>query len=274
MKIKSIKKLTEVYDRYDLTVSTTNNFYANGILIHNTSQRVAKNIEVRPLKWWEKIINRFTKIDNKSVAILNGTRRVILNNNGKRATGFHPDNLRDEAAARITPYLDDYMHVYFEVVGWESFDSTIMPGSSMSKIIDKEAKKMYPEKIEYTYGCPKGTFEIYVYRISHVLPSGKEIDMLWEDVKKWCTHYGIKHVPEVETFIYDGDKDTLVKRIEALAEGKDPIAPTQPKEGVCVRIDSNRWQCFKEKQFLFKVLEGIAKENDNYTDIEEEAAQQ
>ena len=37
VKIKSIKKLDKVYDRYDLTICSTNNFYANDILIHNTS---------------------------------------------------------------------------------------------------------------------------------------------------------------------------------------------------------------------------------------------
>ena len=33
VKINKITKLKEVYDRYDLTVSTTNNFFANGLLI-------------------------------------------------------------------------------------------------------------------------------------------------------------------------------------------------------------------------------------------------
>lgn len=46
VKIKSIKKI-ERKDRYDLTVSTTNNFFANGILIHNTSAIVA-NVLCKP----------------------------------------------------------------------------------------------------------------------------------------------------------------------------------------------------------------------------------
>ena len=36
IKIKSITKIPRT-DRYDLTVSATNNFFANGVLIHNTS---------------------------------------------------------------------------------------------------------------------------------------------------------------------------------------------------------------------------------------------
>ena len=39
MKIKSIKKIDKL-DRYDLTVNTTHNFFANNVLIHNTSEKV------------------------------------------------------------------------------------------------------------------------------------------------------------------------------------------------------------------------------------------
>lgn len=48
VKIKSIKKLNQKYDRYDLTVSSTNNFYANGILIHNTSAVFGNILVKRP----------------------------------------------------------------------------------------------------------------------------------------------------------------------------------------------------------------------------------
>lgn len=41
VKIKSIKKIQRM-DRYDLTVSATNNFFANGVLIHNTSAIFSK----------------------------------------------------------------------------------------------------------------------------------------------------------------------------------------------------------------------------------------
>ena len=37
VKIKSIRKLPKKLDRYDLTINSTHNFFANNILIHNTS---------------------------------------------------------------------------------------------------------------------------------------------------------------------------------------------------------------------------------------------
>lgn len=237
--------------------------------LHGSSQRVARNYEIRPLKWWEKIINKFVPIDNKKVTILNGTRRVVLNNKGSNGGGFHPEKMREKAAARITPYLEDFMQVYFEVVGWENESTTIMPAHSLDKTNDKEAKKLYKDPILYTYGCPQGEFDVYVYRIAYVLPDGKTVDMPWDNVVKWCNHHKIKYVPFVDRFTFDGDYDNLLKKVEFLASGPDPIDPRHPKEGVCVRIDGIEWKCYKEKNWLFKVLEGIAKENDSYSDMEE-----
>ena len=38
LRITSIKKINK-RDRYDLTINSTRNFFANGVLIHNTSGR-------------------------------------------------------------------------------------------------------------------------------------------------------------------------------------------------------------------------------------------
>lgn len=55
VKIKSIKKIS-VLDRYDLTVNTTHNFFANNILIHNTSGISSYVLCKRNLNWIEKIL--------------------------------------------------------------------------------------------------------------------------------------------------------------------------------------------------------------------------
>jgi len=235
--------------------------------LHGTSQRIARNYEIRPLRWWEKIINKFTPIDTKTMAVLNGTRRVVLNNNNTK--GFHSDDMRDIAANKLAAYLDNHMQVFFEVVGWEPNGSPIMPAHSTDKSKDPEVKDSYRNPIHYTYGCPKGELDVYVYRIAWVLPSGRIIDFTWDEVKSWCDTHKVKHVPEVDRFIFDGDYDILVRRVEALTEGPDPLDNRHPKEGVCVRKNSNQWMCFKEKGWVFKVLEGIAKEDDSYEDQEE-----
>ena len=72
VKIKSIKKLNDKLDRYDLTVSTTNNFYANGILIHNTSFVMGNILVKKPtlMNKFRDFINgikdrKINKIDKK-----------------------------------------------------------------------------------------------------------------------------------------------------------------------------------------------------------------
>ena len=237
--------------------------------MEGTSQRVARNYQSRPLKWWERIINKFTKVDNREMVQLNGTRRVTLNNNPNRANGWHPDDLRDNVMAKIAPYLEDHMHVYLEVVGWESPDSPIMGTHHTSKLKDKEVSKLYPEEIVFSYGLTKGQFGIYVYRISHVLPSGKEIDMLWDDVKKWCDSHNINHVKELRRGVFDGDYESLLKEVERFSDGPDPIDKRHPREGVCIRVNSNKWQCYKNKGFVYKCLAGIIKDDPNYVDAEE-----
>ena len=50
VKIKSIKKLPYKLDRYDLTINSTHNFFANGILIHNTSAIFAPQLTPHSLE--------------------------------------------------------------------------------------------------------------------------------------------------------------------------------------------------------------------------------
>ena len=65
VKIKKITKLEEKLDRYDLTVSSTGNFFANGILIHNTSWIAGKVKTRNPKKiafhkrLWNDVVDTF-----------------------------------------------------------------------------------------------------------------------------------------------------------------------------------------------------------------------
>lgn len=277
MKITKIEKLDEKYDRYDLTVGETSNFYANGILIHNTSQRSGYVPVERELKWYEKWLTKFgVKINNTELETVNGTRRVVLQNN---TTGYHAPSLREKHFQRIAPLIEEYMIVYYEVVGYEPTGASIMPSHHPSKF--KDFKKDYDKEVWYTYGLPKGESEIYVYRICYVLPNGKTFDLSWDEVKEKCTLWNVNHVPEITRIKYVGHLptskeefdsiDDIVEYIDQLSDGKDPIDPRHPREGVCVRINKTGWHTFKNKGWTFKVLEGIAKQEDDYEDLEEES---
>lgn len=70
-----------------------------------------------------------------------------------------------------------------------------------------------------------------------------------------------------ETVVYDADwsedsRRPLVQMVEEMKEWDDPIAPNQPFEGICLRIDKNPIHIFKDKTFDFKVVEGIIKETE------------
>ena len=57
VKIKSIKKI-DISDRYDLTVNATNNFFANGVLIHNSSGISSNVLVKKKLKLYEKVLTK------------------------------------------------------------------------------------------------------------------------------------------------------------------------------------------------------------------------
>ena len=258
MKIKSIKKIGR-QDRYDLTVNSTRNFFANGILIHNTSQRVYYGKDERSLTLREKVAKFFgCKIDRYKIDTLVGTRRVIISDD---SVGFHSDALRENAAKPFVGKLHPGETVYYEVIGWDG-DRTIMPGASTDKL-DKEEQKKYGERVEYTYGVPKGEIDVYVYRIAVTLDDGRQIDLPWEAVKKRCQELHVKHVVEcVEPFIFDGDYEKLEKLVEDLTDGEDLIYPAIPREGVCIRAERYPTPLVvKNKSYTFKVIEQIIKDN-------------
>ena len=66
LKIVKIEKMP-IRDRYDLTVNSTHNFFANGILIHNTSF-IAANIKVRVPKTFKTGWNWLNAVLNKAYA--------------------------------------------------------------------------------------------------------------------------------------------------------------------------------------------------------------
>lgn len=110
--------------------------------------------------------------------------------------------------------------IYGEIIGWVG-ESAIQSG--------------------YTYDCPKGTNELYVYRVCLITNQGRQIDLPWESVKAFCVEHGMKHVPELarmkhsefvpENFIDCALKETHCNDCLALSD------ITTVDEGVCVRYD-------------------------------------
>ena len=232
--------------------------------LHGTSQRYGYVLEDLPLKWYHKFLYKFGfPVKTQEYEYLNGTRNVICVEDKE---GYHSTYLRKAVVEQLYGKLHKGEIVFFEVVGYDK------EGPIMGTVKPKgELKKKWGDGVVYNYGCRPGEFDIYVYRIAYVTANGQLIDLPWDAVKLRSNSLGVKHVPEeVAPFVYDGDVDKLRELVETLTEADDPNFPFHPKEGVCVRSDDVfNLRIFKSKSFVFKVLEGIIKDDENYQDVEE-----
>jgi len=287
IKIKSIKKLNDVYDRYDLTINSTHNFFANNVLIHNTSHRVGHVLLDRNLNLFERFLIKLgIKISDTYWDYLNGTRRVVLEESKTNATQFHDPTIREKAFKLFDGNLRKGETVYLEIVGYEREQTSIMPMVNTTKLNDKEFVKTYAnfgdkKHMVYSYGCKPGESEFYVYRMTMTNADGISIDYSWDDVVRRCNEIGVKHVPEIDRFmvseyreknqlIDDRDfHDSIINYVDNLSNGPSMVDSTHIREGVCVRLESGLIpRIYKHKSFVFKVLEGIVKDT-GVVDMEE-----
>lgn len=138
--------------------------------------------------------------------------------------------------------------------------------------------------------------EVYVYRMTSVNEDGDVVELSPDQVRYRCEQMGVKTVPVFERFIipeyteehsiafaqYGGEDWVAVERIpvnpgeyvlrkvEEYFDGPDPIGKTHIREGVVARIVNRpNIAVYKHKNFQFKVLEGIIKDEALEPDMEE-----
>ena len=201
-----------------------------------------------------------------------GTRRVI-----KGLVDFNPNaDYRNKCAAKLAPAIRKGEVWYYEIVGYEDNGASIMQPVS-TKEMGKAFIKRFGDNFVYKYGCLPGTCEIYVYRITVQNEDAEVYELPWNVVKAKCLSAGIKYVPEIHTSISNElyVHAVLQPAIERFTDEDDiaePLDPSHIREGVCIRVENletGKSTIWKNKTFAFKVLEGIAKNDDNYIDTEE-----
>jgi RNA ligase (TIGR02306 family) len=237
--------------------------------LHGTSGRVAHVMVDRELTWKDKLAKFIgAKINEQDWAYLNGTRRVVLEETS--GSQYHDPTIREIAFNKFKDNLRKGETVYFEIVGFETTGTSIMPSVDVTKLNDKELLKKYGNLMYYSYGCAPRTCEIYVYRITITNDDGQSVDLCWNDVKSRCSEIGVKHVPEIANMtvnaLSEDDRDRqeeLLKIVDAYAQGDSLIDNRHLREGVCVRVDHYgiKPKVYKHKSFNFKVLEGIIKDS-------------
>ena len=227
---------------------------------------------------------------------VSGTRRTVLND---FEGGFYgSDKFREPHAKLFEGKLWKGEEVFYEVVGFTDTGIPIMPTVSNKKTNDKEFIKQYGETTTFSYGCDcaeqawredrgqdpdKPQSDIYVYRMTMTNEDGEVVEYTPDFMRYRCEQMGVKTVPVLWKGIIpkyvddDASKDigfSAGSWIEEIAEeyydGPDPIGKTHVREGVVCRIlNRPKFTAYKHKNFSFKVIEGIAKNDAEAPDMEE-----
>lgn len=261
---------------------------------HGTSGRTGNLNLVRFKK--QNFIQKLLKIHPKQYfeyGYVTGTRRVVLDEN-HHGGYYESDDFRLEIEKKFVGKLLRGEVVYYEIVGFQGKNGApIMANCDNKKVKDDKFTKQYGDYTVFSYGCdPKGTYEemycadsdgngftlapccdVYVYRMTMVNDDGDVVEYSPAQIKERCEHIGVKVVPEFETFIIpDGvDAGEYVKqKVEQYYDGPCPIGKTHIREGVVARIlNRTGFEVYKHKNFYFKVLEGIVKDEAAEPDMEE-----
>lgn len=245
--------------------------------VHGTSARYSYSKVLRePKTFIEKVKDFFGIFKKESWEYLTGTRNVVLYEDQYDKEGFHgSEQYRFDVLEQLKPHLNKGMTIYGEIAGYAN-GKPIMATHSTKGLKDKNFKKKYGDTVLYKYGCVEDTFRFHIYRISFVNEEGVEIDYTNDQVISWCEKHGFNApLPINDSFIYQGDKDSLVSLVEELTERpdvltEDYIDPSHVSEGIIIRIDNEKEKptFYKNKSYSFKVMEGIMKESGE-VDLEE-----
>ena len=242
------------------------------------------------------------KNPNYQYDYVSGTRRVVLDTYDG---GFYGSNeFREQHAKTFEGKLWKGETVYYEVVGFTHTGQPIMASCPNSKISDKEFTKQYGKETVFSYGCVPNmqwditgdedengelpllpNSDIYVYRMTMTNEDGNVIEYTPDFMRYRCEQMGVKTVPVLwkgvipeKIVTYTDIRDTvdvnpgewIKNKAEQFYDGPDPVGKTHVREGVVVRIlNRPKFTAYKHKNFYFKVLEGICKDEATAPDMEE-----
>jgi hypothetical protein len=196
--------------------------------------------------------------------VINGTRNTIV---GPGHANVYRKTIIKDIVLRKSETI------YYEIVGFEDTGRPIMVLHQSKRTKDKEVLAKYGPDIVYSYGQRAPHCQIYVYRITMTNDDGVVTELPWSAVKSRSSELGLETVHEEITILWDNTvhtKEYLEDLCATLGEGGSFLDQTHPKEGVCIRVEYDQAvHIYKAKSFLFKVLEGLAKEDENYVDVEE-----
>lgn len=208
--------------------------------LHGTSIRIGHTIVKRKLGLGSRIAKALgvTVLETEHDYVY-GSRKVIKDAENPEQNHFYETDIWTSQGSKLKGLLPKNYLVYAELVGYTDTGAEIQRN--------------------YTYSVPKGSSEMYIYRIAVVNEDGFITDLSWEQVKAFCSQNGLKAVPELwsgklKDFKYEDWMDTRYFEAgyrHALWLGELSTDETIVDEGVCVRIEGITPQLFKAKSPLF-----------------------
>lgn len=144
--------------------------------LHGTSGRFGNVRVLRKLSLLEKFLRILgANIQDHEYDYIAGSRRVVKDPKSLREHNhYYQDDIWGQALERIKHTIPKDTVIFAEIIGWVG-EAPIQKG--------------------YTYQLPKGSFEIYIYRIATINPDGYSVDYSWDQVKAFCQMNGLKNCP-------------------------------------------------------------------------------
>jgi hypothetical protein len=229
--------------------------------MHGTSQRTAYTIK-RVNPWYMRMLSKVgVKLKPKeSWGYVTGSRRMVLTDLKEGFRHAHHKFFEGKLKKGET--------VYYEIVGFEETGKPIMASCSNAKVKDKEFSLKWGDTTVFSYGCSVKESKAYVYRITRTYPNGDTFDYNTDQIETRCKDMGVEMCPVLARFMADGSE--IMSTLTYHCNGADPIGETHIREGVVVRIENrNKFTAYKHKNFFFKVVEGIVKDEALEPDMEE-----
>lgn len=259
--------------------------------MHGTSQRTGYLPKFKKFKRTLKDI--FFRKEGTPIydwGYVHGTRRTVMADFEGLTSFYGSNKFREPHAKMFEGKLHKGETVYYEIVGFTDNGTPIMGTCVNKKTNDKEFIKKYGEVTTFSYGCEPPQSALYVYRMTMTNEDGHVMELTPDYMRYRCEQMGVecclllaKARIRKEGIIvddcygesygvpYEGSIGETLKMIsEKYYDGPDPIGKNHVREGVVVRVVNRpKFTAFKDKNFYFKVLEGIIKDTSEAPDMEE-----
>ena len=231
--------------------------------LHGTSFICGRLLTYRKLSLVEKVLKKLgVNINDKQYDLLYSSRRVIKNDDlNTQANHYYSSDVWGDASKSIQYAVLKGYTIYAEIVGYTRDGAEIQKGYDYGCI-----QPVYED--EYVQGVH---YKVYVYRITFTNEDGNVSELSWRQIKAYCEHFGIRHVPEY----YFGklvNFDKSFKKIKSDDEFNEAVIKTLeekylekycefcgnrvPSEGIVLRIDKLfNFDAYKLKSFAFMLNE-------------------